>query len=119
MSEATLSLENQDLVRTLFGERDRHLRKVRDSVGIDVVIRGDELHLYGTDAQIERGREIFSELKTLIEQHGLLRDVEVVRVIEAHVGGHGNGNGNGLKPKAASADGSIELFEKAKKIHPR
>jgi len=118
MSETTLSLENQDLVRTLFGERDRHLRKVRDSVGIDVVIRGDELHLYGTDVQIERGREIFSELKTLIEQHGLLRDIEVVRVIEAHVGG-GHGNGNGLKPKAVSADGSIELFEKAKRIHPR
>ena len=120
MSEATLSLESQDLVRTLFGERDRHLRKVRESVGIDVVIRGDELHLYGTDAQIERGREIFSELKTLIEQHGLLRDFEVLRVIEAHGGGgHGNGHGNGLKPKAAPADGGIELFEKAKKIHPR
>ena len=119
MSEATLSFESQDLVRTLFGERDRHLRKVRDSVGIDVVIRGDELHLYGTDAQIERGRSIFNELQLLIEKHGLLRDVEVVRVIHAH----SNGNGSGPKLKSAvdagGISGGIELFEKAKRIHPR
>ena len=117
MSEATLSFESQELVRTLFGERDRHLRKVRDSVGIDVVIRGDELHLYGTDAQIERGRSIFNELQLLIEKQGLLRDIEVVRVIEAH------SNGNGSKPKpvaeTATISGGIELFEKAKRIHPR
>ena len=123
MSEATLSFESQDLVRTLFGERDRHLRKVRDSVGIDVVIRGDELHLYGTDAQIERGRSIFNELQLLIEKHGLLRDVEVVRVIDAHTVGNGNGNGSGPKLKSAvdagGISGGIELFEKAKRIHPR
>ena len=114
MSEATLSFESQDLVRTLFGERDRHLRKVRDSVGIDVVIRGDELHLYGTDAQIERGRSIFSELQLLIEKQGLLRDVEVARVIETHVGGNGNGHAAKLKPAAeiGGISGGIELFEK-------
>ncbi len=121
MSEATLSFESQDLVRTLFGERDRHLRKVRDSVGVDVVIRGDELHLYGTDAQVERGRSIFNELQLLIEKHGLLRDIEVVRVIEAHSVGGGNGNVAKLKTvaEAGGISGGIELFEKAKKIHPR
>lgn len=115
MSEATLSFDNQDLIRTLFGERDRHLRRVRDSVGIDVVIRGDELHLYGTEAQVERGRSIFHELQTLIERHGMLRDVEVVRVIEAH---SGDSRGNGNTPRS-EARGGIELFEKAKRIHPR
>lgn len=136
MSEATINFENQDLIRALFGERDRHLRKVRESVGIEVVIRGDELHLFGTDAQIERGREIFAELQSLIEKQGILRDGEVVRVIEAHLtSGSGNEtasagdgdtvivrgtartkpNGNGAK----TADGSINLFDRAAKIHPR
>ncbi len=150
MSEATLSFDDQNLVRTLFGERDRHLRKVRDSVGVDVVIRGDELHLFGTDIQVERGREIFSELQAIIERDGVLRDSEVVRVIEVHVSeskgasdfaatssasattlstgstGHasvpsnGQGaNGHGLKSKGTAAGGAIEVFEKAKKIHPR
>lgn len=136
MSEATINFENQDLIRALFGERDRHLRKVRDSVGIEVVIRGDELHLFGTDAQVERGREIFAELQTLLEKQGMLRDGEVVRVIEAHLtGGSGNEtsladdavivrgttrtkpNGNGAK--SSPIDGGINLFDRATKVHPR
>ena len=159
MSEATINFENQDLIRTLFGERDRHLRKVRESVGIEVVIRGDELHLFGTDAQVARGRDIFAELRTLIEKHGLLRDGEVIRVINAHlrpgnggevslqqafvpaVLGAGQAHGVGLptpppepddavivrggpraKPngaKAEPADGGINVFDRARRIHPR
>lgn len=135
MSEATISFESQEFIRTLFGERDRHLRKVRDSVGIDVVIRGDDLHLFGTEAQVERGREIFSELQTLIQKQGVLRDGEVIRVIDAHLSPTAanaessdptvilrgterlKSNGNGSKP--AAADGSINVFDRAKKIHPR
>ncbi len=162
MSEATINFENQDLIRTLFGERDRHLRKVRESVGIEVVIRGDELHLFGTDAQVARGRDIFAELRTLIEKHGLLRDGEVIRVIDAHLrpsnagevsqpqtivspvlgaglpalgvglptpptetddavivrgGSRVKPNGNGAK--AEPADGGINVFDRARRIHPR
>lgn len=137
MSEATINFENQDLIRTLFGERDRHLRKVRDSVGIEVVIRGDELHLFGTDAQVEHGREIFAELQSLIEKHGMLRDGEVVRVIETHLSSGGDGANAApsdagdaiilrgtarVRPngsKAEAPDGGINLFDRAKKIHPR
>ena len=135
MSEATISFESQDLIRTLFGERDRHLRKVRDSVGVEVVIRGDDVHLFGTDAQVERGREIFAELQSLVQKHGLLRDGEVVRVIDAHlslaanpapsvddtviVRGHPREKPNGHGPKTDPADGSINLFDKTKKIHAR
>ncbi len=155
MSEATINFENQDLIRTLFGERDRHLRKVRESVGIEVVIRGDELHLFGTDAQVARGRDIFAELQTLVEKHGLLRDGEVIRVIDAHLRPRTGGeipqqqtfappaisaglptpppepddavivrggprvkpNGNGSK--AEPADGGINVFDRARRIHPR
>lgn len=138
MSEATINFENQDFLRALFGERDRHLRKVRDSVGIEVVIRGDELHLFGTDAQVERGRGIFAELQALIEKQGTLRDGEVVRVIEAHltggtpaaetpghadatviVRGTARAKSNGNSSKDAASSGSINLFDRAAKIHPR
>ncbi len=140
MSEATLSFDHPNLVRTLFGERDRHLRKVRESVGVDVVIRGDELHLFGTDSQVERGRKILAELQASIERDGELRDSEVVRVIEGHLidskenhtslattdfgstaMAHAvvSSNGQGVKSKAPATNGGIEVFEKAKKIHPR
>ena len=135
MSEAAISFENQDLIRALFGERDRHLRKVRDSVGIEVVIRGDDLHLFGTEAQVERGRKIFSDLQLLLERQGTLRDDEVIRVIDAHLRpiavspeptdsttilrgtDRVKSNGNGTKPD--TINGGINVFDRAKKIHPR
>ena len=109
MSEATILFANQDQIRTLFGVQDRHLRQVRDSVGIDVVIRGDELRLQGSEDQIERGLEIFAELRGIIERQGDLRDEEVQRVL----------NCNDEPPDAEQATTSIDLFEKAKKVHPR
>lgn len=138
MSEATINFESQDLIRTLFGERDRHLRKVRDSVGIEVVIRGDELHLFGTETQVERGREIFAELQSLIEKQGILRDGEVVRVIEAHLSsrtadhepsshtkdaiilrGAVRPKSNGNAAKTSAPDGGIDLLDRTSRIHPR
>ncbi|MFM9962360.1 MAG: PhoH family protein [Planctomycetaceae bacterium] len=105
MSEATINFENQDLIRALFGERDRHLRKVRESVGIEVVIRGDDLHLFGTDAQVARGRQIFAELQTLVKKQGMLRDGEVLRVIDAHRSG-GNGGNGGVNASRQMVDAS-------------
>lgn len=161
MSEATIHLEDQDLVRTLFGERDRHLRKVREAVGIEAVIRGDDLHLFGTEAQVAQGVGIFTELQAYAERHGVLREGDVLRVIDTHLSaglstpssgefdnvllsastsptssepvvagqsdpvilrgmrGKSNGHGPSDAAKPAVNDGGINVFEKARKIHPR
>ncbi len=124
MSEATILFANQDQIRTLFGVQDRHLRQVRDSVGVDVVLHGDELRLHGSEDQIERGLEVFAELRGIIERHGNLRDEQVQRVLD------GNAELQGAELQGAELQGaelqgagqpitSIDLFEKAKKVHPR
>lgn len=109
MSEAILSFANHDQIRKLFGTRDEHLRKVRDSIGIEVVIRGDELRLHGSDQQIARGIQVFTELREMIEKKGYLREVDVLNALGETPGGPGRGF-NGAE---------IELFEKAKKVLPR
>ncbi len=86
MSEATISFSNHDQIRTLFGARDQFLRKVRERVGVDVVVRGDELHLHGSDDQIHRGLQIFTELRTIVEETGKLQEADVLHVLD-------NGNG--------------------------
>lgn len=109
MSEATISFADHDQIRTLFGARDRYLRQVRDQVGIDVVVRGDELRLQGSDEQIRRGLEVLDELRSIIERTGRLKDEEVERVL-------GIRGGDALPEESGPA---IELFEKARKVHPR
>src|SRR5262249_52963647 len=59
MTEATLAFSDPDEILRLFGAQDRYLRQVRDLVGVEVTLRGDEIRLHGTDDQIKRGLAIF------------------------------------------------------------
>src|SRR5436190_18884006 len=52
MTEASLAFTDPDQIIRLFGAQDRYLRQVRDVVGVDVTLRGDEIRLHGTDEQI-------------------------------------------------------------------
>lgn len=107
MSEAIISFASIEQIRTLFGAQDQYLRQVRDTVGVDVVIRGDELKLHGDEHQIQRGVKVIEELRAIIDQRGTLPESEVTRVLaraEMPVGEH---------------ETSIDLFEKAKKVEPR
>ncbi len=106
MSQATIAFANHDQIRTLFGARDQYLRQVRDSVGIDVVLRGDELHLQGDQAQIARGLEVFAELQAIIKKKGRLKASEVHRVLDEQSNGE-------------TSESTIELYEKAKNVCPR
>lgn len=107
MSDASITFTNHDQVRSLFGTRDRNLKQIRDSLGVDVVLRGDELHLKGDDQQIQRGLQVLQELRSIVERKGFLSDADFERVLQqrkAEFEGHGPG---------------VDVFHKARKIHPR
>ncbi len=118
MSEATISFADHDQIRVLFGARDQYLRQVRDTVGIDVVLRGDELKLHGNDEQIERAVEIFTELRSIIEKTGNLPESEVQRVITADHRPQ-SGNGQNVVAPVEDAASKIDVQERAKNIRPR
>jgi len=108
MAENSIPFADHDQIRTLFGTGDEHLRRVRDSVGVDVVIRGDELRLQGTEDQVRRGREVIEGLRAIVERQGYLLSSEVSEVLgEEEDGGD------------PSAEADVELFHKARRIEPR
>jgi phosphate starvation-inducible PhoH-like protein len=133
MSEASISFANHDDIRTLFGTRDENLRQVRETVGVDVVLRDDEVCLYGSDEQIERALEIFSELRAIIETKGRLHDADVrealtrdaaksLAVVESIVGSvatPADDSATATETPSVDSSPSIDLFEKAKKVLPR
>lgn len=109
MTEASLSFSSPDQILQLFGTQDRYLRQVREVVGVDVTLRGDEIRLHGTDDQIRRGMAVFAELRAILEKRGELLDAEVQGVLGS------NGNGHTIRP----VEEAIDLFEKARKVAPR
>ncbi len=107
MSTETIAFSSQEDIRTLFGTQDAFLRRVRDSVGVNVVLRGDTLHLEGSDEQVRRGREVLTELQTIVSETGQVSEDQVARALERSSG------------DAAAEPSLIDLFDKAKRVRPR
>ena len=107
MSEGRIQFRNHDEVRTLFGSRDRNLRRLRDVLNIDVVLRGDELLLQGDQSQVELGTEIVSELRSIIERKGLLDENDLDRALQ-----------RSRFSLDVATDDMIDVFHKARKIRP-
>jgi phosphate starvation-inducible PhoH-like protein len=107
MSEATLAFPDQNEIRTLFGARDEYLRKVREVLGIDVVLRGEELRLRGDDEHVRRGLEVFQKLRRIFEESGQITDADVGQILQTY-------GGNGIVPADA-----IDVFAASRKVHPR
>ena len=107
MSEGRVQFRSHEDVRSLFGTRDKNLRRLRDVLHIDVVLRGDELHLHGDQAQVDLGTKVFAELKSVIERTGNLEDEDLERALGAT-----------LVADPTAPDDVIDVFHKARKIRP-
>jgi phosphate starvation-inducible PhoH-like protein len=107
MQQVKVPFRSHDDVRSLFGARDRNLRRLREVLQLDITLRGDDLHLKGEPEQLERGTEILTELRGLIEHRGSLAEEDLDRVLHrSQEFAHGGGD-------------SIEVFHKARKVVPR
>jgi phosphate starvation-inducible PhoH-like protein len=115
MTEASLASSSPDQILLLFGAQDRYLRQVRDAIGVDVTLRGDEIRLHGTDDQIRRGLAVFSELQSILEKRGELLETEVQGVLETV----GNGKPANGQATHKGAEETIDLLEKARRVAPR
>lgn len=91
----------------LLGAQDQFLRRVRDAIGVQVVLRGDELLLEGSQQQVERGKEVIGEMRDVIARTGRLDEPQVTRILEHSLFAD------------TPTDGPIDLFDKAKKVAPR
>lgn len=118
MSEATISFSSPEQLPALFGSQDRYLRLVRDSLGVEVTFRGDELRLRGTDEQVNRALAIFDELRAIVDKRGFLEEFQVRQLLEPN-GVAAAPNGDGPVATTVLASEPINLFEKARKVTPR
>ena len=129
MTHESLQLGNQNHLPALFGSQDEYLRLVRDRLGVQVVVRGDELRLSGDPNKVEVGLKIFAELQTIVAKRGELGTSEVERILARHCpaprerkGRSGSGahsGSNGRRPDDLLDAMPIDLFERAKRVMPR
>jgi len=108
MMEKHLSFEDPEQIMQLFGPRDQYLRRIRDVVGGDIFLRGDQVTFRGTDEQIRRTQEVFRTLSDRLSDRGVLVDEDLERALTGS-----------YHPPVRPDDAAIDLFEKARKVTPR
>jgi phosphate starvation-inducible PhoH-like protein len=82
MSEATINLANRDEALLLFGNRDQHLREIREAIGVRLIGRGDSIHVRGTEEQIEQTERVFQQLRHMLHDQAKLSAEDVRTVLE-------------------------------------
>jgi phosphate starvation-inducible PhoH-like protein len=83
MSEATITLDSRDEALLLFGSRDQYLREIRTQLGMQQLVgRGDQILLKGTDEQLSLAERVFGQLRQMLRQQGSLSSEDVKTVLE-------------------------------------
>ncbi len=83
MSEATIEVDDAQTLLSLFGTRDQHLRRIRDSLGVSISARDSRIHVEGDDSGVAAARHVFEELSRLVQRNGSLASEEVTRACSA------------------------------------
>jgi phosphate starvation-inducible PhoH-like protein len=87
MSEATITLDSREEAVLLFGNRDHHLKEIRTTLGAQQLVgRGDQVIVKGTDQQIEQAQRVFGQLRHVLRSQGSLSNEDVKTVLEVVTG---------------------------------
>ncbi len=79
--QKTIELKDAEQAAILFGSHDRHLRLLKQALGIQISARNGLIRLEGEEAQVNKAEEILKRLVTLVDRYGTLGIKEVEEVI--------------------------------------
>jgi len=127
MPEERLEFSDQDQIRTLFGDRDRYLRLIRDELGIDVVLRDGVVRIFGDEQHVRRGREVFETLANVLRKTGRVRDVDVWEALGTRPPQSAPEPAAPPPRSARPSEGpeqvfgnrTVELFERGRRVRPK
>jgi len=117
----TITLDSREEAVILFGPRDQYLRAIRDAFTVDVVARGDVIHLKGSEEAVSKAERAFAQLRQTLRKNGRLVAEDLGAVVEVIRDGDARGgptltkmdSGKSLRPRT---DGQ-GLYVQALKTH--
>jgi phosphate starvation-inducible protein PhoH and related proteins len=117
MSEATITLDSRDEAILLFGSRDVYLKEIRTTLGMQQLVgRGDQVLLKGTEAQLAQGERVFAQLRHLLRKQGSVSGEDVKTVLEVVVRG---GDRIATSPVESPGSASGPTGKASKYVRPR
>jgi phosphate starvation-inducible PhoH-like protein len=81
MNEAIIPVGDPQELVSLFGALDHHVRKIRESVLVDISARDGVIHVEGDPDAVACATEILEQLKSTLKREGFLSDEHVAKTI--------------------------------------
>lgn len=75
--QRTITLESKDEALLLYGQRDAHLRMIRDALGVRLVARGDTVQVEGPAEAVDQAERVIQQLRSHLKAHGEIPPEEV------------------------------------------
>jgi phosphate starvation-inducible protein PhoH and related proteins len=108
--QLNITLEQPEKKLALFGTADRYLRMIRDTFGVQIVGRDEEVRLIGENQQVAKAAAVLEQLQRTLRRQDWLSIEEVGQAIGGVEDDHHEHNpdeidvylkGRGIKPKTA------------------
>ena len=109
MFEATISVADPEALMPLFGPSDRHVRQIRESLGVAVTARNGSIHVAGSEDAVRTATQVIEKLQHRLHLRGALF-TEDVNDILSHVG---------QATSEMVEKPPIAILADARQIHPR
>ncbi len=106
--QLNITLEQPDKKLALFGSADRNLRLIRDTFGIQIIGRDDEIRLVGEREQVGKAAAVLDQLQRTLRRQDWLSAEDVGKAI-GRAGNDGHGHANG----------EIDIYAKSGAIKPK
>src|SRR4051812_8573553 len=103
-----ITLEQPDKKLALFGSADRYLRMIRDTLGVNVVSREDELRLTGDREQVSKAAAVLDQMQRKLRRQDWLSSEDVGNALKAAMDQH----------HARTAD-EVDVYAKGTSIKPK
>jgi phosphate starvation-inducible PhoH-like protein len=79
----TLTLNDRDEAVQLFGNREQHLRLIRDALNVRIIARGDTIQIDGDAGLVEHAERVFAQLRQILQRQHSLTAENVRTVLSA------------------------------------
>ena len=104
----SIVVEQPDKKLALFGSSDRHLRMIRETFGVQLVSRDDELKLSGDKDQVAKAAAVLEQMQRKLRRQDWLSAEDVGQAI-----------GRAAQVERESHEGEIDVYAKGHQIKPK
>ncbi len=104
----SITLEQPDKKLALFGSSDRHLRMIRETFGVQLVSRDDELRITGEREQVGRAAAVLDQMQRRLRKQDWLSTEEVGAAVKS-----------AMDQDRAAKEGEIDVYAKGHAVKPK